>query len=295
MRWTIQYILIFLPFFSQGQDFFKHVGYGANKVGFYSTILTDSTRFWDAEKDIKREIQLHVWFPTGEHKDRSLYADYFEFVGKQNNYKAVKNPAATGERIHFYPARHFEADSFALEKLKKWKMRASLGVDFPSGKHPTIFFSQGASGHPINNVTLFELLASHGFVVISFPTKPPDNKTTFRDDIKKGLQHQGEDLKFIYNYVMKAFSWISARETHFMGVSSGSLSSYFAIRDLGLKPQSFVSLDGSITSAIMEQFMDNFTLPLFDCKVLITARNLENLNTKMLEKYFQENSEEYLI
>lgn len=272
--------------FGYAQDLFQNVEYGHYSVKHYSTVVTDPDRLWDDSLTINREVQIQVWYPFTNISNKGYqYQDYFKFIGTENKYRDHDNPIGYGEKVYFYPARYFKVSENKLDSLKNFNMLASYSSTFPTGTtYPTIFFSQGASGRPINNVPLFELLASHGFVVVSYPSQAPNSNTSFVDNIPGGLKNQAVDLKMAYAYSIEHFPMVDKNNIHFAGISSGTLAQYFLIKENNLNPKSVTSFDGSILSKSMEPFFDGYQIPIFNCPVFVANRYHEGVNFNILEK-----------
>lgn len=282
MRLLIVFIFLNIHF-SYSQSLFRYVKYGNYSVKHYASILSDSNRLWDDSLKINRQVQIQVWYPSTNISNKKYqYQDYFEFIGTENKYANQNNPGEYGEKVYLYPARYFKAKEKELDSLKSFKMLASYGNSFPNVSYPTVFFSQGASGRPINNVPLFELLASYGFVVVSYPSQAPNSNTRFIDNIADGLINQASDLKLIYEYSIEHLPIIDKNNIHFAGISSGTLAQYFLIKENDLNPKTVASLDGSILSKSMEPFFEGYQIPIFNCPVFVANRYHEGVNFDIL-------------
>ncbi len=274
---TIQFIYFSNKLYCQ--PLFKHIPYGESSVSFYSEIQIDKNRFWNKDEGIHRNVQLQIWYPVEKQKkeSRMKYRDYLKYLGKQDNYREVVDPEAFGEKIHLFPARHFEADSTNLLELLETRMLAHESNSLPKKIAKLILFSQGATGTPINNTPLFELLASYGYVVVSFPTRQINHTIKFTDDLSSSLKCQTADIRFILDFLKRNYSE-QLQELHYIGISSGALASYEVLATMDFKASTFVSLDGSISYAIMKQFISNYKLPLLDIPTLLVYRNVDGLN-----------------
>ncbi|MCK8479797.1 hypothetical protein [Psychroserpens algicola] len=279
-------VLVCFASLSYGQDFFKEIPYGNHKVNFYTEILTDSSRYWNKKDKIFRDVQIQLWFPVNGRNGKIIYSDYFYFLGKSNNYKSITNPKARGERMHYFPARHFKSDSLQLIELSNISMRASRSNSLPKKIKKLIVFFSGASGVPLNNTPLFELFATHGYTVLNFPSQSSNSEVSYRDNIEGGIKEQYLDAKFLLSFLRSSLS--ETQEIHLIGVSSGSIAAYNLLENNDLKVASYVSLDGSVSYEIMKPFISNYKIPLLNVRTLLAFRDAEGLNEEFLSNPSEE-------
>jgi len=144
------------------------------------------------------------------------------------------------------------------------KATAFTDAEFLDRKFPVIVYAPSFQASSIENFALFEFLASHGFIVISSPSRGTDTRW-LEGGTTKDMETQSNDIAFLLNEIRKY------RNTDFdtvalMGFSFGGLSSTItAMKNKNIK--AVVSLDGTerYNYTVLEKspfsHLDKLTIP----------------------------------
>lgn len=132
------------------------------------------------------------------------------------------------------------------EKHLTEESNAYYNLKWSEGSYPTVIYSPGLEGSSIENFALFEYLASHGYVVLSSPSRGA--KTRFMEGATgKDLETQARDIEFLIEKATQ-MPGVNPEEIASMGFSFGGMSNVLSqTRDERIK--AMVSLDGSIKYA----------------------------------------------
>ncbi|TQK10297.1 dienelactone hydrolase family protein [Herbaspirillum sp. SJZ107] len=225
---------------------------GPHAVGFKVIQQYDRTRSYKAEIDLAtgepvkgeraRPVQTLVWYPAARGGKPVTYRDYLDTVPSEDEF--TRSPAdikrMTAERIEGNTNGHREA-------LLRDIARAQLAVRdarAEGGKFPVVIYAPSYSAYAIENTDLCELLASHGYIVLSSPSLGAHTRAMTTDIA--GLEAQAADISFLIGYAATLPQADTVRVAA-VGFSWGGLANVFAAaRDARIK--ALVSLDGSIRS-----------------------------------------------
>ncbi len=236
---------------------------GPYPVGFQWIDLFDRSRTFRPKYDDQgklipgergRPIQLCIWSPARRNR---------------------KNPMRFAEYTHLYPTERIHANRNAEEKaavereyadflaraakvspnrILQSEMLATLDAPPADGKFPLIVYSSGNMGEPAENVALFELLASHGFIVAAIPLVGPDERNTTLD--RRGVEAATQDLAFAVGY-MHDFPGVDFDRVGVMGHSWGGLAA-LVLKTRNANIDAVLSLDGSVP------FLERDVMPELD-------------------------------
>jgi predicted dienelactone hydrolase len=148
---------------------------GPYPVGFTSTEFTDPARKGVMSGDARepRTIPASIWYPARATARRGRpYLDPGE----------ARDQGGAAERIfRFQPGE--------LAKLMAVRMPSTRNAPAAAGRFPVVVFSHGYFLYPAQNTALAELLASHGYIVVSI-----------------GHLHDAVDLRLANGWLMPTFS-----------------------------------------------------------------------------------------
>jgi dienelactone hydrolase len=225
---------------------------GPHAVGVKVVQQYDRSRQYKSEIDLAtgepaqgehaRPVQTLVWYPAARGGKPVTYRDYLDTVPSEDAF--TRSPAdiqrMTAERIDGNAAGHREA-------LLRDIARPQLAVrDAPAenGKFPVVIYAPSYSAYAIENTDLCELLASHGYIVLSSPSLGAHTRSMTTDI--EGVEAQAADISFLIGYAATLPQADSAKVAA-VGFSWGGLANVFAAaKDARIK--ALVSLDGSIRS-----------------------------------------------
>lgn len=216
---------------------------GIHKVGFQHYLTSDDTRTYKrvydwSNKSIPRPIPVSIWYPTNEKTNNIKplkILDYMEILKEEEEWEYLPNEQILN---WFYysntPANqnHFKEQTMAYPEIKP-----------ANGKFPVIVYAPSYQASSIENFALFEYLASHGYIVISSPSRGMENRF-FEGGTEKDMETQARDIEFLIMEVAK-YSNADLEQIATMGFSFGGLSNVLSqMRNGNIK--AIVSLDGSI-------------------------------------------------
>jgi dienelactone hydrolase len=216
---------------------------GAFSIGYNQYITFDSTRTYSRIYDWNNEsgprpISVSVWYPAIEKtkKGESMkVVNYMEILKAEEEWEHLPN-----EQIlnwFYYPntaanRRHLEEQTAAFRKIKA-----------ADGKFPVVIYAPSYQASSIENFALCEFLASHGYVVVSSPSRGTENRL-LAGGTEKDMETQARDIEFLLNEIFKIPN-TNKEQIATMGFSFGGLSNVLAqMRNDKIKAN--VSLDGSI-------------------------------------------------
>jgi hypothetical protein len=247
---------------------------GPHAVGYLSLYRLDHTRQYDREfatDPMKppvpkpRPILICVWYPANKTDAKPMeYRQYLDvssndpliapFVKRLSRHVvAVVSDTTVGKE----PANRAPAETAAFERLLATKTFAVKDAPPAAGRFPVVLNHAGLSGVADDNSVLFELLASHGYVVMSsaYPNWyaegvgiTSDLHTSFRD--LEYLSRYARELKFADADRLGAMghSWGAIAVLHWAALPDSPLGAfvtldsgfeYGAIEDTGAEPLIF--------------------------------------------------------
>ncbi|MGB3464066.1 MAG: dienelactone hydrolase family protein [Cyclobacteriaceae bacterium] len=244
MKYLICFNLLLLSIVALSQSTTSELttAYGRYTVGYYHKTLHDSSRTYSRITDIgpggmPRPIPLSVWYPSSssiDGKHLSL-ADYLQIHAAEREWERL--PA--DQFLNWFSYQNTAQNRSRLA----WKTKASRDLSPANGKFPIVIYTPGLEGTSIENFAICELLASHGFVVLAYPSRGTDSMFPDMASLKDILT-QTRDLEFVMS---KAVNLVYANEEKIavMGFSFGGMAGVLAqMKNNNI--DAVVSLDGSI-------------------------------------------------
>lgn len=216
---------------------------GKYNVGFQHYLAVDSTRTYKRifdwnNKTILRQIPVSIWYPSADDLSKKTpltVSNYMEILKEEEEWENLPN-----EQIldWFYYPNTPENQAHLKEKTTAYP-----DVDLIPEKFPVIIYAPSYQASSIENFALCEFLASHGYIVISSPSRGTENRF-MEGGTEKDIETQARDIEFlikeISNHDQVVFSKIVT-----IGFSFGGLSNVVSqMRNSSIK--AIVSLDGSI-------------------------------------------------
>ncbi len=223
---------------------------GKYKVGFkvfheydYSRSVPDSHSIFlkTPLKNLARPIQIGVWYPAAVKKNAMPMpcSEYIHLMASEFDFDYRGDPMAHP----FVKERVADFNKPQVEALMKAISGAYKNAPSETGKFPIIVYGPGGFGSSFENAVLFEYLASHGFIVASYPSTPIE-EAGFVDNGKWPLlfEARARDLQFVIGF-MSTFPHADMDHLGLMGFSLGGTSvTSVASRDIRVK--AVISLDG---------------------------------------------------
>lgn len=246
MKIKILTLLFFLSFtFCQAQVSLKEISLekGRHQVGFKHYLVWDSTRTYSRifdwnSKSIPRPIPLSVWYPSNENlidTPPNTILNYMEILKEEEEWEYLPNEQILN---WFYYANTTDNVRHLIERTE-----AYMNAKPESGKFPAIIYAPSYQASSIENFALCEFLASHGYVIMSSPSRGSENRF-LEGGTDKDIDTQARDIEFLIKE-LSGYPNVDKNKIATMGFSFGGLSNVLAqMRNGNIK--AIVSLDGSI-------------------------------------------------
>ncbi len=195
-----------------------------------------------------RPIQALVWYPATRGGTPLRYRDYLTTIPTEDNFTlgadAVKRQTET--RIEGHAGKRREA---LLRELAK-PMLAVRDARAENGKFPVVIYAPSFSAYAMENSDLCELLASHGYVVLSSPSMGAHTRPMSSD--LEGLETQAADIAWLIGHA-RTLPQADTSKVAVVGFSWGGLANVLAAaKDDRIK--AIVSFDGSVRGT--REFVD---------------------------------------
>ena len=215
---------------------------GKYNVGFKHYTTSDSTRTYSrvydyTNKEIDRPIPVSIWYPSEQSLDdlellRVL--DYLEILKEEEEWEYLPNE----QILNWF----YYANTPANQKHLVEKTMAYNNSEFSKGKFPVVIYAPSYQASSIENFSLCEYLASHGFVVVSSPSRGTETRWFSNNNVKE-METQARDVEFLIKEVGK-FPIADDDKIAIMGFSFGGLSNII-VQNRNGKVKAIVSLDGT--------------------------------------------------
>jgi hypothetical protein len=244
---------------------------GPHSVGYRVHVLFDHTRQYDPDYVTEagallihkaRPILVCLWYPAQKTSAKPMeYRGYLElprgdtrlapFLRRlDHNLNAVVSEETVGKE----PPYRTAAESAAFGQLLATKTLAVKDATPAEGRYPAVIHHPGLGGTYEDNSVLFELLASHGYVVLSSAYPSPDAWSvrigsdlhcSFRD--MEFLAHSARELSFADADRLGAMghSWGAIAVLHWAALPESPLGAfvtldsgfeYVSVEDCGAEP-----------------------------------------------------------
>ncbi|MFC5624531.1 CocE/NonD family hydrolase [Algoriphagus winogradskyi] len=246
MKWnTVILLLIFKGSLSFGQTSLDEIDLenGAFRVGFRHYITADSTRTYQRiydwnNRSIPRPIPVSIWYPSTDHPTETealTVLDYMQVLKEEEEWEYLPDEQILN---WFYYPNTPENRAHLQEVTTAHSVLSSA-----NGAFPVLIYAPSYQASSIENFALCEYLASHGYIVISSPSRGAENR--FLDGgTGKDMEAQARDIEFLLAEVAKVPA-ANLDQIATIGFSYGGLSNVLAqMRNEQIK--ALVSLDGSI-------------------------------------------------
>ena len=201
-------LLIILIFFqislTIGQTSLKEIDLknGSHSVGFNHYLTSDSTRTYKRIFDwnnmsIPRPIPISIWYPSKE-KPKNIKTmtvlNYLEILKEEEEWEYLPND----QILNWF----YYANNAANQNHLKEQTTAYNGIEPEIGKFPVIIYAPSYQASSIENFALCEYLASHGYIVISSPSRGTENRF-LEGGTEKDMETQARDVEFLIKVVGK--------------------------------------------------------------------------------------------
>lgn len=223
------------------------LSHGTFSVGFRQVTKEDATRNYQRVYDwtnraIPRPIMMSMWYPS-EAKTTSLdpmtILEYMQVLKAEWEWEHLPNEQLLNWWSDYpnTPANqaHLQEQTTAFRDLNP-----------ADGKFPVVLYAPSAHASSIENFAICEYLASHGYWVITSPSRGTTNQFLEGGTVKD-METQARDIEFLLKE-LSHYPQIDQQKIATMGFSFGGLSNVLAqMRQQQIK--AIVSLDGTIRYA----------------------------------------------
>lgn len=219
------------------------LAYGPFSAGFMYYLATDSSRTYNRiydwnNRQIPRPIPISLWYPSSEQPDSQEampVSAYMEILKEEEEWEYLPNAYILD--WFYYPNTPINQQHL-LERSHGY-----INLKPAAGKFPVIVYAPSYQASSIENFALCEYLASHGYIVISSPSRGIENRLMEGGSLKD-IETQARDIEFLCREV-GSMPYADYDRMATMGFSFGGLSHVLAqVRNKRI--QAIVSLDGSI-------------------------------------------------
>jgi len=257
---------------------------GPYPVGFRVLWRHDFSRTWGNGAETARPVRISVWYPSNSSiRTKPMpYSGYLNVAVPDPTFDQVAKGVAQYDLEsvrNFFPGN---ADLF--NKLLAAPTYAHVNAKPSSGKFPLVVYSLGQNDHTLENIVLWEYLASHGFVVVAVPhigTSPRRFQLLVHDPLM--YEAQVRDLEFAIQQ-MHDEPYVDADKLALMGHSFGGIYSLLtAMRNN--KVDAIVGLDPTYMSKQPSFHYKFWEAPYYDianvkAPVLVLYKGIEHENLR---------------
>ncbi|MEM7487432.1 MAG: alpha/beta hydrolase [Bacteroidota bacterium] len=229
----------------QGQTSLKRLNLdnGNYAVGFKHYIAVDSTRTYQKRDDynnylMHRPIPISVWYPAeknGNTVEPLVLLNYLEVLKEEEEWEHLPNEYLLQWFHYLWDTP--ENRAHLPEKTNAYPNALAMGEKFP-----VIVYTPSYLASSIENFALCEYLASHGYFVISSPSRGTETRW-LEGGTTKDMETQSKDVEFLLKEIYN-FENADSDTIALMGFSFGGLSNALTVMKNG-HIKALVSLDGT--------------------------------------------------
>jgi len=236
--------------FAHADPGFANLQAGPQAVGLRVVQEYDYTRTWrsrvdiitgqPAEGEFARPIQMLVWYPARKGGTNLAYADYVRTQASDEDFSVNTNSVGNflSAQRKKQASRIGAAATDEAFARGMWAVRDAVPLP---GKYPVVIYAPGVGGVAHEVADIAELLASHGYIVIS--SRSLGTRTSLMNADLEGIESQVSDIQFLLAYAHRLPQADTAHVAA-MGWSWGGMANVFAAaRDHRIR--ALVSLDGT--------------------------------------------------
>lgn len=214
---------------------------GLYLVGFKHYSIVDSSRtyskFYDfSTQKIARIIPISIWYPAEsvEISKALNVLDYMRVLSQEEEWEHLPDD----QILNWFYYSNTTENQDHLEQITS----AFAHAPFRKGTFPLIIYASSFQASSIENFALFEYLASHGFVVISSPSRGTETRW-FTGNLPMEIETQARDVEFLLNEANKIPN-ADLDKTALMGFSFAGLAN-IVVQNRNDRVKAVVSLDGT--------------------------------------------------
>lgn len=171
---------------------------GIFSVGYQKLEAKDYGRPFSLTPFAPRVLPLHVWYPTRQSSTQQM--QFLDYV--KNEKTAASHSTSPREQLQALVKQYVDSSKIdrLLEMLEVMPVAVSRNARYPASKFPVVIFGNGLSSPGFVYSLMAEYLASHGYVVVCFPSLPEHlgAKFEFSD---RGVLNQMADLELVLHEI----------------------------------------------------------------------------------------------
>lgn len=218
---------------------------GGMAVGFQQLEAVDRNNLIIRDgKRIPRTFPIYVWYPAKAEGKPAKFGSFIETLEKTA--KHLVDPTFAS-RILGLGGNEADAKTH-IPKLAQLDTRSRFNAPKLPGNHPVILFPEYTA--PASNSVLAEVLASHGFVVVSFPLINPDGTDTFPPP---GLLQHTLDMDLVLSEVDRRGLGDTSRVGFMANAFYATSGLAYHVRTDRIS--AYCSLEGGITTGFEIEFL----------------------------------------
>jgi dienelactone hydrolase len=234
---------------------------GRHGVGVKVVQQYDYTRQYKTRVDMRtgepssgeraRPMQALIWYPAARGGKPLTFRDYLATIPTEDDFTLDANAVKrlVDARIEGFAGKRRDALMRELAK-PMLAVRDARPLLPDGGKFPVVIYAPSFSFNGMENSDLCELLASHGYVVLSSASIGPHTRSMTSD--LEGLETQAADIAWLIGHA-RTLPQADTERVAVVGFSWGGLSNVLAAaKDDRIK--AIVSLDGSVRGT--REFVD---------------------------------------
>ncbi len=226
-------------------EIMKNFKLGEYSVGFRNDRITDYSRSYE---DTYRSIQLFIWYPTKEKSQKKLqYEQYFGINDPKGKLlKSDPSEERTDTLIRQEVKNLTEINKLPVKqsKYKMLKTIAQLDASVINGDFPLLLFAPGGNTSNQLHSVICEYLASHGYIVASFPSLGNVDSLGWPFNLI-GLNLHIDDMALVTNHLKRTMSQVNIDKTGLLAWSVGGVSQgIYCMKNLNI--DLLISLDSGL-------------------------------------------------
>ena len=242
---SLSILLLFQTGLLFGQTSFEllNLKFGAYPIGFKHYQQVDSSRTYQIRDRfnndiIHRPVPISIWYPAkADINDGGpmVLLDYLHIMKEEEEWENLPDEYLLQWFSHLLDTP--ENKAHLPEKTRAYQNATALEKTFP-----VVVYAPSYEASSIENFALCEMLASHGYVVISSPSRGTDIRWLLGGTVKS-METQSRDVEFLLREIYR-YQNIDSNNIALMGFSFGGMANARTVMK-NRRVKALVSLDGT--------------------------------------------------
>jgi hypothetical protein len=219
----------------------KSIQTGRYPIGYKTIRVIDSSRPYSISPRVPRIFPLHIWYPALRSNARKMrFIDYVQ---------SDQNPTwgeHTAMDVLLDNLRQYGDSARAQEvgsKLADVRTASEKKATAAPGRFPVVLFGNGLNTPGFFYTLMAEYLASHGYVVVEFPSLPENSSSLHSGFDERSILNQLADTEAALGQIA-GFSFVDTGKLALVSWSLGGVVQIlFQMKNRSVK--ALVSLDGA--------------------------------------------------